>query len=691
MDTGYTGSGFPLSKQIIQDYNIVRMLGKGGMGEVYLAEQLRVGRRRVALKVLSRACSDDPEIIKRFENEAASAGRIHHRNVVMIFESRVTDDGQIYVVMEYVDGNSLRHEIADRGALPLEEIVDITKQICAGLNVAHKRAIVHRDIKPDNIMLGRDEEGALIVKVLDFGIARLLEPGAGGSQTKSGVIMGTPFYMSPEQALGNTGDKIDARSDIYSLGMVVYQMLTGRVAFESDSWMRVMYKHINERPLPPSQLRPQLGFFREVEDVVLKALEKDRDDRQQSVTELATQLEAAYNRAKAANPEGALTVSYGSTALSDGLAFAHTGSPVSRSATIRDAVTPSTEVEPVATTAGAVPKTLWTRRNTIAALVVVVVLALTGLARFVFMPGTDPDKSETTTSVPSIRPSPMPAIETFDYDVLTVTPTGQLSEVHRREARYFNEDLGSPLTIEMVEIPNGTYLMGAPPETQKDRHPNERPQHQVTVSMFYMSRYEVTQAQWLAVSKLPKVNRELELNPSGFKGDAKLPVQNVSWWEAVEFCERLSKATGRTYRLPTEAEWEYACRAGTTTPFYFGETITAEIVNYDANYPFGAGPKGVTRKQPIPVGNTGAPNAFGLHNTHGNMAEWCLDPWHDNYIGAPRDGMSWEDGGNQSLRVFRGGSWYDGGDNCRSAFRNSYAPDVKLSFIGLRVVMVPQK
>ncbi len=386
----------------------------------------------------------------------------------------------------------------------------------------------------------------------------------------------------------------------------------------------------------------------------------------------------------------ALTVSYGSTALTDGLAFAHSGVLVARSATIGDAVAPSTEVEAVTTTAVAVPKTFWTRRNTIVALVVIV-LVVAGLARFVFMSGTEPVKSEMATSVPSIRPSPMPAIETFNYDVLTVSPTGQLSEMHRREARYFNEDLGSPLTIEMVEIPEGTYLMGAPPETQKDRHPNERPQHQVTVPMFYMSRYEVTQAQWLAVSKLPKLNRELELNPSGFKGDAKLPVQNVSWWEGVEFCERLSKATGRTYRLPTEAEWEYACRAGTTKPFYFGETITAEIVNYDANYPFGAGPKGVTRKQPIPVGSTGAPNAFGLHNTHGNMAEWCLDPWHDNYIGAPRDGMSWEDGGNQSLRVFRGGSWYDGGDNCRSAFRNSYAPDVKLSFIGLRIVMVPQK
>jgi formylglycine-generating enzyme required for sulfatase activity len=605
----------------------------------------------------------------------------------MIYESRVTDDGQIYVVMEYVEGNSLGHEIEERGALPLEEVIEITKQICAGLNTAHKLGIVHRDIKPDNIMLARDDEGVLTAKVLDFGIARLLEPGSGGSQTKTGVIMGTPFYMSPEQALGNTGDKIDARSDIYSLGMVVYQMLTGRVAFDSDSWMRVMYKHINEEPLPPSQLRPELAAFGEVERVLLKSLEKDRENRHSSVAEFGTELEMAYSRARIANPEAA-TMAYAPTVLTQGLAFAPTVSPSGRGATIGDVTTSSTESVPAA--AVVVPKSFWTRRNTIAALVVAV-LVVAGLVRFVFMPGTEPVKSEKATSAALIQPSPMPALGTFHFDVLTLSPTGQISETHRREARYFNEDLGSPLTIEMVEIPEGTYLMGAPPETQKDRHPNERPQHQVTLPMFYMSRYEVTQAQWLVVSKLPKVSREIDPNPSGFKGDAKLPVQNVSWFEGIEFCDRLSKATGRTYRLPTEAEWEYACRAGTTTPFYFGDTMTAEIVNYDANYPFGAGPKGVTRKQPIPVGNTGAPNAFGLHNMHGNQAEWCLDSWHENYIGAPRDDRSWDDGGNPSLRVFRGGSWYDGGDNCRSAFRNSYAPDVKLSFIGLRIVMVPQK
>ncbi|HWP45430.1 MAG TPA: serine/threonine-protein kinase, partial [Blastocatellia bacterium] len=249
METSSNSSGFPLSEQITRDYNIVRLLGKGGMGEVYLAEQVRVGRRQVALKVLNRSCSEDPEIVKRFENEAASAGRIHHRNVVMVFESRSTDDGQLYVAMEYVDGQSLRDHIAERGPLPLEEVVEITGQVSAGLAAAHKLGIVHRDIKPDNIMLARDEDGSLVVKVLDFGIARLSEPGATGTQTRTGMVMGTPFYMSPEQAMGSTGDKIDARSDLYSLGMVVYQMLTGKVAFESDSWMRVMYRHIHEAPL----------------------------------------------------------------------------------------------------------------------------------------------------------------------------------------------------------------------------------------------------------------------------------------------------------------------------------------------------------------------------------------------------------------------------------------------------------
>src|SRR4051794_22043111 len=175
----------------------------------------------------------------------------------------------------------------------------------------------------------------------------------------------------------------------------------------------------------------------------------------------------------------------------------------------------------------------------------------------------------------------------------------------------------------MVEIPAGTFKMGAPPETQRERKPTERPQRQIRVPRFFMSKYEITEAEWRAVARLPVVSRQLEENPSSFKGDGQMPVQNISWLDAVEFCERLSRATGRRYRLPTEAEWEYACASGTQTPFYFGETITAELVNYDANYPYGAGPKGETRRRPMPVGAMGAPNAFGLYNMHGNVAEWC--------------------------------------------------------------------
>jgi len=299
---------FPLSEQITRDYWIIRLLGKGGMGEVYLAEQLRVGRRQVALKVLNRACSENPETVRRFENEAASAGRINHRNVITVYESRITDDGQIYIAMEFIEGESLRDVIAERSPLPLETIIEITKQVCAGLAAAHRLGIVHRDMKPDNIMLTR-QDGALVAKVLDFGIARLSETDSSGTKTRTGIVMGTPAYISPEQAAGYTGDRIDARSDIYSFGMVVYEMLTGHVAFEADSWMKMLYQHINEPPLPPSRLRSDLIIPEEVEQVVLKALEKDRANRQQTIIEFANELEAAYLQAKTAGAQATVDVS----------------------------------------------------------------------------------------------------------------------------------------------------------------------------------------------------------------------------------------------------------------------------------------------------------------------------------------------------------------------------------------------
>lgn len=289
-----------LSEQIKRDYHVIKRLGRGGMGDVYLAEQLRVGRRLVALKVLNQSWADNLEVVKRFEAEAATAGLIHHRNVVTIYDSRLTDDGQIYVAMEFVAGQTLRELMAERKRLSLEEVVEIAKQVCAGLAAAHKLGIVHRDIKPDNIMLVEEEDGSVTVKLLDFGIARLSESQSANVTTKPGLILGTPAYMSPEQAAGSIGDQIDARSDIYSLAIVVYEMLTGRVIFEGETWMAILRQHLYDPPSPPSQFCEGDYIPPAVDRVIMNALAKDRGQRPQNAAEFARALEEACREAQGA-------------------------------------------------------------------------------------------------------------------------------------------------------------------------------------------------------------------------------------------------------------------------------------------------------------------------------------------------------------------------------------------------------
>ncbi|AFY52640.1 hypothetical protein Riv7116_0025 [Rivularia sp. PCC 7116] len=247
----------------------------------------------------------------------------------------------------------------------------------------------------------------------------------------------------------------------------------------------------------------------------------------------------------------------------------------------------------------------------------------------------------------------------------------------RKTGLYFVESLGDGVELEMVLIKGGTFTMGAP-EDEEGSTDDERPQHQVTVPTFFMGKYQVTQAQWKAVAKLPEVERELKAEPSNFKGDNR-PVEKVSWYDAVEFCARLSNHTKRKYSLPSEAEWEYACRAGTTTPFHFGETITSDLANYNATSTYGNASEGEYREETTPVGSFGLANAFGLCDMHGNVDEWCLDDWHDNYEGAPTDGSAWFDDKNDNLYqrqgtgVLRGVSWDSDPVDCRSACRLNYA------------------
>ena len=288
-------------------------------------------------------------------------------------------------------------------------------------------------------------------------------------------------------------------------------------------------------------------------------------------------------------------------------------------------------------------------------------------------------------------------LERFTFEVATIEfkPTGRLrteTELiinrHQHGAYGFTQDLGNAVELEMVGIREGSFIMGSP-ETEQGHTDDESPQHQVTIKFFLMGKYPVTQAQWQAVAALPQVNRELEPDPSYFKGENR-PVEGVSWYDAVEFCERLSQYTKQPYRLPSEAEWEYACRAGTTTPFHFGETITTGLANYDGEYSYGAGSKGKSVQETTPVGSFGVANDFGLYDMHGNVWEWCADHWHSNYKGAPTDGSVWlyiNDNDN-NRRLLRGGSWHYVPGYCRSGSRLKYNPGLKRNFIdiGFRVV-----
>ncbi len=275
-------------------------------------------------------------------------------------------------------------------------------------------------------------------------------------------------------------------------------------------------------------------------------------------------------------------------------------------------------------------------------------------------------------------------LKTFQFETAQINKNGTGIKHITKSAEYFTQDLGNSVFLEMVHIPGGTFIMGSP-ENEEGYHESQSPQHQVTVPSFFMGKYPVTQKQWRLVAALPKVKIDLESDPSRFKGD-NLPVERVSWNHTQEFCARLSRKTNQTYRLPSEAEWEYACRGGTTTPFYFGETISTELANYNGNYTYGGGAKGEYREKTTEVGKFPA-NPCGLYDMCGNVWEWCQDEWHGNYINAPTNGSAWSNGSNNYMSL-RGGSWVSNPHFCRSASRYDINRDYRYYVIGFRVVCV---
>ncbi|MBX6333518.1 MAG: serine/threonine protein kinase, partial [Gemmatimonadaceae bacterium] len=298
-------AGGDLVGSVIADrYHVLRKLGEGGMGQVYLAEHVKMGRKS-AIKVMNPSMSHDPDAIGRFNREAANASRISHNNVAAIYDFGETPEGLIYLAMEYIEGEPLTKIMERTGALPPARAADIARQVAEALEAAHELGIVHRDLKPDNIMIATGKDGRDVVKVVDFGIAKA-QGGEGQKVTKTGLVVGTPEYMSPEQL---SGDQLDGRSDVYTLGLVTFHMLTGTLPFPSSTIQESMIMRLTDRPRTLAEMRPDATWPAPLQHVLDRALARRADERYQRASDFAADIvRAVSGGAAGAAPAGAPTV-----------------------------------------------------------------------------------------------------------------------------------------------------------------------------------------------------------------------------------------------------------------------------------------------------------------------------------------------------------------------------------------------
>lgn len=745
------------------DYRIEEWVGEGGMATVYRARHPQLGIK--AVKVLQRS---DSQLVEGFLHEASAMAALEHEHIAKIDYAGYDEAGTPFLVMPFLNGCTLESILKERslkkqGALPKERVLHLYQQICSAVAHAHEERIIHCDLKPGNIMV-QIKGGTEHLKILDFGIARVL------THTAKTVTrpMGTLQYAAPEQL--NEGDRIDERADIYSLGVMLYEMLTGKVPFDGNTFKRIIAQKSQPPPRPPSYYNADLS--QALDMVVSRAMSVEPEARQRTATELLRELRWAI-----ANTDSTLIVDCTDAVTQNALAGAivhangdHVGQTNATGQLPLYRLLPrqymlqvdcpryeswcrSCELEPgeeltviakltrlaqgelvlVCNVPGAtvtlnggearltnttghlhllnVPAGAHTLRLTHPmylpvetatevrtweqtllevtmtprprlvwqAIWVACTLLVVGALMTAYWRYKEPDN-------PRVELTPMP-LQASDPRVESIPPLLRESRVH-----YISVDLGQGVYMELAEIPGGSFLMGTglaevkqliqaykeDGETEEEatkQIAREQPQHPVKMDGFYLGKFEVTRQQWKAImGDYPsRTNPEQKVLPEQSCSD-NCPVVNVTWDSALEFCREFSRRTGQNYRLPTEAEWEYACRANTTGLFFFGEKITPEQVNYWRD-------EKASAPRLLPVGSLKSANAFGLYDMHGNVWEWCFDAWHDNYFGAPEDGRSWQTLHAEKRHLIRGGAWDSGSPDCRSAYRGvSVKGDQDLGF-----------
>ncbi len=731
-------------------YRILRELGRGGMGVVYQARQTAMDRS-VVIKVINKALLDHPDAAERFRREVHAAARLSHANIVTAYDAEQA--GSLHMlVMEFVPGQSLAQVLQKKGPLQVPHACHFVRQAALGLQHAHEQGMVHRDIKPQNLMVTPKGQ----VKILDFGLAKMArERGAGKGLTSTGAYMGTPDYSAPEQA--TDARTADIRADLYSLGCTLYCLLAGRPPFEEDTAVKTILAHLEKEPTPLPELRPDLPP--ELWAVVARLLAKDPARRYQKPVEVA---HALVPFLKPGGKSGAAA-----TPGRPGIASAGTGTKVVGDTSrvqevLKDAVqqgpdhpaakdggtgdpfagldgpppTPRGAKAPKQAAPRMVPRSAAqppARKWGLIGAGLVAGVLLTGLL-VLWAGGVFKLRTQDGILVVEVT-EPNPDVF-VDGDKITVTwenggkkaevrlkPGTHKVEIKKDEFRAYGEEVelasggrriltarlaptakaesdqlplsfNNSLGMKLTLIPRGQFTMGSSPEEierclnlglprpdSPDSFKHEGPEHMVEFAKpFYMGAHEVTVGQFRQFVNESKYQIDQSwLHPGWEQTDAH-PVVNVSWYNAVDFCAWLSQKEGKKYRLPTEAEWEYSCRAGQAgTRYCFGDE-DAELGAY-AWYAANSG--GRTHA----VGQL-KPNAWGLYDMHGNALEWCLDCYDgDYYKHSPKQNPP---GGNSGCRVIRGGAWNYGPQLCRSAFRLcSGDPGGRNADLGFRVVLEP--
>jgi formylglycine-generating enzyme required for sulfatase activity/tRNA A-37 threonylcarbamoyl transferase component Bud32 len=655
-------------------YRVTAALGSGGMGAVFKAEH-RLMERTVALKVINQKLLDHPQAVERFRREVKAAARLSHPNIVAAFDAEQVGDTH-FLVMEYVEGTSLAQVVEQEGPLPVALACDYIRQAALGLQHAHEQGMAHRDLKPHNLMVTPNG----LVKILDFGLARLAtETAKGPALTQDNVVMGTPDYIAPEQA--TDARRADIRADIYSLGCTLYHLLSGHPPFPEGTALNKIMAHLEQKP-------PRLGTIRadmpaELEAVMGKMMAKDPARRYQAPAQVAQALVpflkfpamagAAPSRIRRL-PRRAWVAAILAAALVGWLAWSVLRIDTGEGTLVVETDDPDVEV--VVKQGGKQvtiidPKT---RRE---------VDLKAGKYELELRKGKDGLKLQTKQF--TLRRGDKEIVRVRFEPKAGAGPDPTPAPGPKFEPLPDKDYVTNSIGMVFVQVPAGVFVMGSPKDDTA--RGDDETQHEVEITKpFYLGVFTVTQQQYEAVMKT---------NPSRFQkvqgqDTRRFPVENVSWNDAQAFCRRLGelaleKKAGRTYQMPTEAQWEYACRGRTKvySIFHYGNTLTSDLANFHGRYPYPpAAKKGIHLGRPTSVGSY-KPNAFGLYDMHGNVWQWCID-WYGPYK-AQKDPKGPDNG---ERRVVRGGGWDNEGAVCRAAQRNKDVPGARDHGLGFRVVCV---